>query len=389
MSIRKGYLQVTAQITAGPQPNPTGVGTSWYSTHIYYYEPDKDALILDGIRPLVDRLRPVVQSAYVVRHWRQGPHLRLHVRTDEHTWVTAVQPQVEHTIGAYLRALPSTAVLDKQAEIPIHLLLAKREEEIGPLSPWYPDNSIQYLPYDSRLHVLRRQEVADLVAGYLSESTELLFAMLDHVRSGADTKELLGVSLMLATSHTLAPPITSSFVSYRSHAEGFLFGSGDPAATRAGFDEHYRAHREVLTDRVRAVIAILEGRTEGAPVPFVREWAELVRTHADRAEPLIRQGLVYPKTAGPQPGDPPRSEFHQMMFANRTYREQIFDAPRFHRYRVGLNYTYLQINRLGLAPAQRMRTCHIAANAVEDVYGLCAVDLVKAFVERHPDPPAT
>lgn len=379
---------MTAQITAGPQASHSGISTGWHSVHIYYYERDKDALILEGIRPLVDRLPPVVEKVYLVRHWRQGPHLRLHVRTDAHTWATVVQPQVEDMIGAYLRAHPSTAVLDERTELPIHLLLAEREQEIGPLSPWYPDNSIQYQSYDSRLHVLGHQEVADLVAGYLSESTEPLFAMLEHVRSGADTKELLGMSLMLATSHTLAPPITHSFVSYRSHAEGFLFSSSDPAATRAGFEEHYRAHREVLTDRVRAVIATLEGRHEGPPVPFVREWAALVRTHADRAAPLIRQGLVYPKTSAPQPGGRPMCEFHQMMFANRTYRERVFDDPHFQRYRVGLNCTYLQINRLGLAPAQRMRTCHLAANAVEDVYGLCAVDMIRSFVEQHPDQPA-
>jgi AcrR family transcriptional regulator len=380
---------MTTQVSARSQASPTGVGTGWYSAHIYYYEPDKDALILEGIRPLVHRLRPVVESVYLVRHWRQGPHVRLHVRTDAHTWASVVQPQVEDIIGGYLRAHPSTAVLDERAELPMHLLLAEREQEIGPLSPWYPDNSIQYLPYDSRLHVLDHQEVADLVAGYLSESTEPLFAMLEHVRSGADTKELLGVSLMLATSHTLAPPITHSFVSYRSHAEGFLFGSSDPAATRTGFDEYYRAHRKVFTDRVRAVIATLEGRHDDPPVPFVREWAALVRIHADRAKPLIRHGLVYPKTPAPQPDDPPRSEFHQMMFGNRTYRERVFDDPRFHRYRVGLNCTYQQINRLGLAPAQRMRTCHLAANAVEDVYGLNAIDMVRTFVEQHPDPPAT
>jgi len=85
----------------------------------------------------------------------------------------------------------------------------------------------------------------------------------------------------------------------------------------------------------------------------------------------------------------PRSEFHHMMFANHTYRERVFDDPRFHRYRVGLNCTYLQINRLGLAPPQRMRTCHLAASAVEDLYGLNAVDMIRSFVQQHPDPPAT
>ncbi|MGH3822237.1 MAG: hypothetical protein ACRDRA_05265 [Pseudonocardiaceae bacterium] len=31
-------------------------------------------MILDEIQPLMDRLRPVVESVYLVRHWRQVPH---------------------------------------------------------------------------------------------------------------------------------------------------------------------------------------------------------------------------------------------------------------------------------------------------------------------------
>lgn len=380
---------MTTQAVARLQAIPNTTRTSWYSAHIYYYETDKDALILDAIRPLMHQLRPALESAYFVRHWRQGPHLRLHIRTDSHTWTSTVQPQLEDTIGAYLRAHPSTAAFDERAELPIHLLLAKREQENGPLTPWFPDNSIQYQPYDPRLHVLGDPQVADLLTGYLAQSTELLFDMLEHVRSGADTKELLSLSLMLATSHALAPPITHSFISYRSHAEGFLFKSADPAATRTAFDAHYGIHRESLTDRVQAVIDTLEDRNEAAPVPFVRAWAALITTHADRAKPLIKEGLVFSKTRAPEPTHPPRAAFHQMMFGNRAYRERVFDDPGFHRYRVGLNCTYQQINRLGLAPAQRMRTCHIAANAVEDVYGVSAVDMIGTWVAQHPDQPAT
>jgi hypothetical protein len=176
------------------------MAASWHSAHIYYYDPDKDALLLDAIWPLLHPLRPVVERAYPVRHWRRGPHVRVHVRTDPPTWSGTVQPQLEQIIGGYLRAHPSTTVLDERAELPMHLLLAEREAEHGPLSPWYPDNSIQYQPYDPRLHVLGDQRVADLLADYLTASTETLFELLAHARAGADTKELLSLGLMLATS---------------------------------------------------------------------------------------------------------------------------------------------------------------------------------------------
>ncbi|MGW2370594.1 lantibiotic dehydratase C-terminal domain-containing protein [Streptomyces sp. NPDC001667] len=112
------------------------------------------------MRPLFESLRGKVEAAHLARHWRQGPHLRLHLRTDPAAWGKVVQPRIESVVGGYLCTHPSTAVLDRRAESAQHQLLA--EQEHGPLSPWFPDNSIQYPPYDARLHVLHNQETADL-----------------------------------------------------------------------------------------------------------------------------------------------------------------------------------------------------------------------------------
>jgi hypothetical protein len=39
-----------------------------------------------------------------------------------------------------------------------------------------------------------------------------------------------------------------------------------------------------------------------------------------------------------------------------------------------LNLTYLMLTRLGISPAERFLLCHLAANAVEDQYGVSAID---------------
>ncbi|TQM35034.1 thiopeptide maturation pyridine synthase [Pseudonocardia cypriaca] len=353
---------------------------AWHSAHIYYYELDKDALILDAVRPLLDELRPAVDRAYVVRHWRRGPHLRLHVHTDPESWRDVVRPTVERTVGGYLRSHPSTSQLDERAELPTHRMLADYEQESGPLSPWFPDNSLQYPPYDARVEVLGNRDVAELVADHAAAGTALLFEMLEHARSGADSKELLSLGLMLAASHTVAPPIEHAFISYRSHAEGFLFCSKDPDGTRARFDAHYRERRDVLTGRVRDVIATLEGTPDGEPVPFVREWADIARRFARRAAALVREDRLFPRVGAPTADGPPRTDFHNLMFNSARYREEVFNAHYFQLYRFALNNTYLQISRMGLTPYERLRTCHVAANAVEEVYGVSAFDLVAGFV---------
>jgi hypothetical protein len=356
----------------------------WHSAHISYHDvPGQDVLLLDAVGPLLRRLSGAVEAAHVLRHWRRGPHLRLNLKTGSATWAETVRPAIKEIVGGYLRAHPSTAVLDQEAMLAQHRALAELEQDHGPLTPWHPDNSVHYAPYDSRHHVLD-EDAADLLAEFYSDSTPLLLDLLEHVRSGRDTKDGLALTLMLATSHTVLSPITDSFVSYRSHAEGFLARCADPGAVRAAFERDYQARRQELTGRVRAVIATLDGAT-GTPVPFAREWAALMTAYARRAEPLIARGrLIRPGSHQEAQAIPKLSAFHRLMFSSRTYHDRVFADPAFLRYRVLINYTYLQNTRLGITPPARFRVCHLAANAVEEVYGLSAFGLVRSFVEANP-----
>ncbi|MEU7748608.1 thiopeptide maturation pyridine synthase [Nonomuraea sp. NPDC049158] len=400
----------------------------WHSVHIAYHDvPGQDDLLLDAVGPLLRRVSGIVEAAHVLRHWRRGPHLRLNVKTDPATWADAVRQAIDEVIGSYLRVHPSTVVLDQRGLLAQHRVLAEQEKDPGPLTPWYPDNSLHYAPYDPR-HQALDEDAADLLADFYTDSTPLLLDMLRHVRLGHDTKDGLAMALMLATSHTALGPITRSFVSYRSHAEGFLARCADPNAMRARFERDYQAQRDELTGRVRAVIATLDGTTStdcttgtdstaagtdrtdstagtghtttgtdatactagitgitGIPVLFVREWAALVAEYGRRAEPLIARGrLIRPGSHQEALAIPRLSDFHRLMFSSRTYHDRVFADPDFLRYRVLINYTYLQNTRLGITPPARFRICHLAANAVEEVYDLSALGLIRAFVEAHP-----
>ncbi|WP_309114232.1 thiopeptide maturation pyridine synthase [Saccharothrix sp.] len=352
--------------------------TTWHCVHVQYYDPDKDGLILDAVRPLFDDLRPHAERLHLARHWRRGPHVRLFVKTDPGRWTRVVKPRIDTVIGEYLAAHPSTTVPDPARALAQHRLLARHEQEHGPLTPWLPDNTVHEQPYDPRLHVLRSPETAELMAEFAADSTPLLFDLLAQARVGA-RKELLALELMPATSATARPPITRSFVSYRSHAEGYLHACGDPDAVRTAFEGHYRTHRQSFVDCTREVLA--------TPGPFARAWAALCREYGPRVQPLIGQGLVFAPTPAEPPAITPRAPMHAMMFGNRAFRQAVFANPGFLRYRFLLNCTYLQINRLGLTPYERMRTCHCAANAVEEIHGISAIELVRAAVDARPNTP--
>ncbi|MBF9133682.1 hypothetical protein I0C86_32815 [Plantactinospora sp. S1510] len=358
----------------------------WHTVHIAYHDADKDGLLLDAVRPVLAGLGADAAESYVVRHWRRGPHLRLNVRTDEETWRSRVWPAIETTVGAYLRSHPSRTVLDQDAALERHRVLALQEHERGPLTPWYPNNSIVAEEFDSRRHVLGSDEAVELLTDFYRDATGALFDMLGHVRAGRDRRDGVAMHLMLVAAHTAPGPLTSGFVAFRAHAEGFLGVCAHTGAAhvRPAFDAAYRSRAGELADRVSAVVRALDD-PDAPSVPFVREWAALLDRYAPRFTSLISDdGLV-----GPPP--PPRSspgvahsELHQLMLGNESYRERVFSRPEFLHYRVALNYTYLHLTRLGLVPIERFRAGHLLANAVEAVYGVSAVDLVRRIVTPAP-----
>jgi hypothetical protein len=63
----------------------------------------------------------------------------------------------------------------------------------------------------------------------------------------------------------------------------------------------------------------------------------------------------------------------------------MYRDPRFLRYRLMLNYTYLHLTRLGVPGLHRYLLCHLAANAVEEVYGVSALDLVLQTAAANPN----
>jgi hypothetical protein len=345
----------------------------WHSAHVHYHTGDADTLILDAVRPLVEQLGC---PAFFTRHWLRGPHVRLAVLVDEPTWSGQVRPLIDETIGGWLVEHPSTGAVDMDRELAAHRWLAELEEESGEITPWHPDNTIDYPPYDRRLHVLGSEAAADLLASFHADTTELAFAVLAGVRAGAP-RLATPLDLMLATAELACPPITRGVLSYRSHVEGFLANCADPAGMRTRFDQRYEAVRDPLAERLGEVLATVAGT--GRPLPYLAGWAELVRRYYARTEELVAAEqlrlpeFVVPLPAGARPrGYAKVSEFHAALGANEDALRELREGQWFAIYRVLLNYQYLLFSRLGLRPVDRFLLCYLAARTVEDTYGLPA-----------------
>jgi len=355
----------------------------WTSIHVYYYQ-DQDGLILDAVRPLFARFGECGVRAYFERHWRQGPHLRLNIQALAQEVSTVVLPAVEEIVGGYLRARPSVADLYPARLLPLHERLAELEAEPGPLWPWYPDNSIQQATYDGGLSVLGSHQAVELLADFYVDSTPLAFQMIERVRQRATSRLAGAFDLMVATAQALAPDgITRGFVSFRSHAEAFLTAWPEGQDLRPHWDRHYSQHADALVARVRAVVAELDGQagSAGEAASVIDHWVRVMTPFPQRAQQLLAAGL----TLGLRPADgqeqdtgnwddlAAQSPFHRTLI-DTPYWAQMQHADWFLCYRLVLNYLYLHCTRLGLTPTERFLLCHLTANAVEDCYGISAME---------------
>jgi len=355
----------------------------WRGAHVFYHEVDLDPLILDAVRPLFSILPPDLGQRFFVRHWQRGPHVRLWFRVTEPLFDQRVRPALEAVVGGYLTREPSGSVVDEKRLRPLHQLLARLEEVSGPLFPLMANNSIHTVPYQSRAAVLGGDGAAQLIEQFYAASNELVFAMLEAVRMDAD-RLWLALSLMFAHAELTGNGIERGFVSYRSHAEGFLLATSNPLAVQARLEASYERQRDRLDARLREVLAFIRQGT--GEESFIADWRRLLSRFTPLCEAVVRHRQVRlpgiteppPERSGPVRDRLPYSPFHSYIADHQRYRENLYGSPGFHTFRLQVNLLYLHLARIGVAPRERYALCHLAASAVERYLGVTALELISA-----------
>ncbi|MEU8588823.1 thiopeptide maturation pyridine synthase [Streptomyces sp. NPDC048664] len=356
--------------------------SSWRSVNVFHHDSDRTGLLLDAVRPFVTAVAPAVSTVYYQPHWRRGPHVRIPVRASEEAFADVVAPAVTGILQEYLRAHPSTATLDERAAHAQHVRLAEQERERGPLTPWAPDNSVEIGPHDQRLHVLGGQEAADLLAAYYADTNEVVFDILDWVRDGG-SRMALAVDLFIAVANRFLPPVTYGYMSFRGHADAFM--AKMPDGLRDRFDRVYEASARHFRQRVVEITAAADFHDV---LPFGALLDTLLRYRAQAADLLDRGELTLNTD---EKGDPEawgstwgawsdRSPFHQALGGHRAAAEQLGGWNTFQQYRVVLNWLYLNMYRLGIGELERNLVCHVVSRAVEDVYGVSAMDRIQDLI---------
>ncbi|MBE1584228.1 thiopeptide maturation pyridine synthase [Nonomuraea angiospora] len=350
----------------------------WHSIQIRYYDQDKDGLILDCVRPLLEHLDGLLQQPYLVRHWRQGPHLRLNFRATLRDWEREILPVATETISRYLREHPSTTRLDEHEQLAAHRLLVVLEHETGPLQPWYPDNSLQTEPYDDRLRVFGGQPLANLIDAAAAESTRLAFGTLDKIRRGELALFAVAIDLMIALAHVSVPPIGRGYMSYRSHAAAAASSCEDRDAVTAAFEARYRKNAREMRATVVDLVASIDA---GDPAPHVRDWIAFTHRQKEIALPLLaRKEIDLDLPDQPVVDRRHPVDYFDVLMSTDRYRTEILESDWFLAHRLVANMLYAHLARLGITPIQRYLFCYLIASAVEEEYGISSLEKARDYL---------
>lgn len=350
--------------------------TRWHGIRVARHAQDNREPITGAIGPFLSDIAPMVERAYYLPHWRRGPHIRILVDCPDETFDQDVLPLAERSIGGYLSAHRNRSMADPEALLDQHRRLAEMEGEPGPLTPWYPDNTVAAEDFPSRAAALGSEDAAELLADFYTDATPLALRM-----TAIDDQAALFAScfdLLVSTAQFGAPAgLSRGFLAFRSHAEAYLTMAPEGPGLRAAWERQYATAAGHLVTRAGHVVADATNPSRATPSTA---WATALGGVADRIRELSANGAIRladtDASGGPLMTVAAASPFHRQLQAQDWWNSGFAGADWFKAYRVMLNFGYLHLTRVGITPVRRFLLCYLASRAAEDLYGLSANELI-------------
>jgi hypothetical protein len=363
--------------------------SSWYSMRIYYYDTNKDDLLLDCIRPLLTQLqeRKQVTRAYFMRHWEGGSHLRLNMFTDERVFQQEIVSHVKSVVEGYLSTHPSTATFTEQEALQQYERRANMVLETLTYTPPVPNNSVIVTPYEILAEKVGSQGAAALLEDYYVETNELAFKIIEQTRNNMSARVNASFDQLVARAATASfLPIKQAYMSYRSHTEAYIVCEPqveDPDKRRQRLMGLYQVRKTVIERRTRRLLAQICDAPEQLP-GWLSEVIAIHRRYDELALQGINNGVVTLKSLDEKLLGPTKenrligSSFHNAAANNQAVR--IYNAqPGLLANRAVLNFLYLHLIRTGMLNEYRYILDYYIAEVIEEIFNISPVDILTRF----------
>ncbi|MGP3988815.1 lantibiotic dehydratase C-terminal domain-containing protein [Streptomyces sp. 3N207] len=280
----------------------------WLSAHVYYAG-DRDPLLGECVGPLFERLRGegLAECCYFLRHWLEGPHVRLRVRPVHTDAIPALTAAIEGAVGDFLGRRPSVYdpavdLTDEQYRERFRLEFsdAQWDARYGPGTvrmPRRPNDSLAYLGYEPELERYGGPAGVALAEWHADRSSTLVASLLASTNTQVGSVRL-GLAAQLTA--TLALTVlddterTVAFFEQRMADWAPLF-----KARYGTYAAAYQRMAGPVGDKVEALHAGVLGGQPELLAGFLCRWAEHGTELRARIDEEARRGaLVFPSGDG-------------------------------------------------------------------------------------------
>jgi len=230
---------------------------TWVSLHVFHHG-DLDALLVDGVRPLVGELhrRSLIDGFFFLRYWEGGPHVRIRLSS---TAGDRVRDLATDRLRAHLAAHPSQAPTGTGDYGELAARLAAREGMTAYLREPMPNDTVHEIAY--RPETGRYGDGASLARAerHFVESSRIALGLIAAGTTRAQRQTVAFSALLLARHGRRLPA----------------------PARHDAYEPHYLRTRDVLHDLARRTDEVAAGTSPLPADGALTAWWRTVRTLPD------------------------------------------------------------------------------------------------------------
>jgi hypothetical protein len=231
-------------------------------------------------------------------------------------------------------------------------------------------------------------KTGDVFERFSRRTAPLLFGWLEDFAAGrarlpSVAFDLLAMQILTRSAAAEAgkrPPYPRSFLTYRSHADGFFIMARRPEEARAAVEARYA--RVALASQAR-LRALQDAVNAEALPPELAAWRAAMSSLLREVREAIDEGAIYFSAGTGYLGDQndlSESQFHQKIQSSFGFQSFMRFNHAFLATRLTMGLLYLSLRRLGLPILDRYFLCHAVARSVEEIYELDPVAELHEFL---------
>lgn len=342
----------------------------WSMARIYYFDNQRVLKLAPSLLALIEQYsHDDATRFYYLPQRYGGPHLALYIRSTRAGDLSNVHDGIQQEFQSFFSIHPSAAKISTERSREVEDRLAEMELNSKPPREIAKDNTIVFEDDDQFAQHFGGDHAFALARTFLVGSSRLVLPTLLAAGDSPNSRAFSIVSKMLLSARSLGvweDNMKYTFMSFRSHAEGFLNAFDKHGMMRSRFDTLFELHSANLSNLYQNLVTTEQTNQEC-------HWTRLFDDTYESAYKLAIGGKlnlptnfearatnssltrIYGRSRAPM------SEFHRRAYADPAVTSFI-GTPRFQTRRFMLNLLYDVLLQSGFSPLEKFLFCHLVAN---------------------------